>query len=51
MNENDTDHFAPEKGPSFFKSIYKDDRVQRAAAGVVVAAVVAVAKYALFGSK
>ena len=50
MNENENP-IAPgtEDEPGFFKSVAKDDGVQRAAAGVVVAAVVAAAKYALFG--
>ncbi len=48
MNENEN----PEIGEDgFFKTIAKDDGVQRAVAGVVVAAVVAGAKYALFGGK
>lgn len=43
MNENSNNE------PSFFDSILKDDGVHRAAAGVVVAVVVASAKYAIFG--
>lgn len=43
MNENTN----TETG--FFDTILKDDGVHRAAAGVVVAVVVAGAKYALFG--
>lgn len=43
MNENTN----TETG--FFDTIIKDDGVHRAAAGVVVAVVVAGAKYALFG--
>ncbi len=45
MNEIDKQHYAP----GFFESIAKDDGVQRSLAGVGVAVVVAVAKYALFG--
>ncbi|MCZ7679800.1 MAG: hypothetical protein M5U28_13965 [Sandaracinaceae bacterium] len=45
MNENDQ-----QSEPGFFRTVVKDDGVQRAVAGVVVAAVVAGAKYLLFGS-
>ncbi len=45
MNENTNTN--TETG--FFDTIIKDDGVHRAAAGVVVAVVVAGAKYALFG--
>jgi hypothetical protein len=44
MNENEKSN-----EPGFFDTILKDDGVHRAAAGVVVAVVVAGAKYALFG--
>lgn len=47
MNENDTN----ESEAGFFRTVATDDGVQRAVAGVVVAAVVAGAKYMLFGSK
>jgi hypothetical protein len=47
MNENQN---APSSSsPGFFDSVLSDDGVHRAAAGVVVAIVVAGAKYALFG--
>ncbi|MFO0680531.1 MAG: hypothetical protein U0234_00705 [Sandaracinus sp.] len=36
--------------PGFFESVVKDDGVHRAAAGVVVALVVAGAKHLIFGS-
>ena len=48
MNENEIDTVHQD---AFYKRVAKDDGVQRAAAGVVVALVVAVAKEALFGSK
>lgn len=36
--------------PGFFESVVKDDGVQRSLAGVGVAVVVAIAKYAIFGA-
>ncbi|MBZ0121486.1 MAG: hypothetical protein K8H88_31105 [Sandaracinaceae bacterium] len=42
MNSNETQQ------PGFFESLIQDDGVQRAAAGVVVAVVVAVAKNVIF---
>ncbi|HJK94870.1 MAG TPA: hypothetical protein RMH85_19850 [Polyangiaceae bacterium LLY-WYZ-15_(1-7)] len=48
MNENQTDN---PYGDPFYKRVAKDDGVQRAAAGVVVAVIVAGAKELLFGSK
>jgi hypothetical protein len=44
MNENSNN-----QGSSFFTDLIKDDGIQRAAAGVVVAVVVAVAKNVIFG--
>lgn len=50
MNENENN--TPESGePGFFKSVVGDDGVQRAAAGVVVAVIVAGVKQAIFGGK
>lgn len=45
MNENDQQ----QSEPGFFRTVATDDGVQRALAGVVVAAVVAGAKYLIFG--
>lgn len=45
---NDTENKSSE--PSFFTSIAKDEGVQRAAAGVVIAVIVAGVKKALFAS-
>lgn len=42
MNSNETSQ------PGFFENLVRDDGVQRAAAGVVVAVVVAVAKNIIF---
>lgn len=47
MNSNE---IAPSSS-NFFSGLVKDDGVQRAAAGVVVAVVVAVAKGLIFGAK
>jgi hypothetical protein len=45
MNANES----TENNSNFFTDLVKDDGVQRAAAGVVVAVVVAVAKNVVFG--
>lgn len=45
MNENEN------ADPSFFKSVVTDDGVQRAAAGIVVAIIVAGTKTLIFGDK
>ena len=52
MNENQNDNpIAPgtDNTPGFFKSIAIDDGFQRACAGLLISAVVAASKYALFG--
>lgn len=46
MNELDKNN----NEPGFFATIAKDDGVQRSLAGVGVAVVVAIAKYAIFGA-
>jgi len=49
MSEIETDEAVNDE-PGFIKSVVTDDGVQRAAAGVVVALIVAGAKELIFGS-
>jgi hypothetical protein len=49
MNENENTTEAQQ--PGFFKSVVGDDGVQRAAAGVIVAVIVAGAKELIFGGR
>jgi len=51
MNENENTNLNPNtEEPGFFKSVVGDAGVQRAAAGVVVALIVAGAKELIFSS-